>query len=124
VTSNGRFLVDEDAPKKSVTDGMVKCFSLIGFAGDIFSGRWDDSKYVQELREEEAQRGQPEPPANPSKPKPTPEQKAARIEKGVADGMATEAAAHLAGLPEAELHAIWALIAPDTQKTITANWPQ
>ena len=41
-------MVDEDAPKKSVTDGMVKCLSLIGVAGDIFSGRWDDSKYVAE----------------------------------------------------------------------------
>jgi hypothetical protein len=39
-------MVDEDAGKKSVTDGMVKCLSMIGFAGDIFSGRWDDSKYV------------------------------------------------------------------------------
>ena len=35
-----------DAPKKSATDGMVKCLSMLGFAGDIFSGQWDDSKYV------------------------------------------------------------------------------
>ena len=47
-TSSGKVMVDEDAPKKSVTDGMVKCLSLIGVAGDIFSGRWDDSKYVAE----------------------------------------------------------------------------
>lgn len=46
-TSKGAFLVDEDAPKKSVTDALVKCASYLGFAGDIFSGRWDDSKYVQ-----------------------------------------------------------------------------
>lgn len=39
-------VVDEDAGKKSVTDGMVKCLSMLGFAGDIFSGLWDDSKYV------------------------------------------------------------------------------
>lgn len=44
--SAGGFMVDEDAGKKSVTDGMVKCLSMIGFAGDIFSGQWDDSKYV------------------------------------------------------------------------------
>lgn len=43
-----KLIVDEDAGKKSVTDGMVKCLSMIGFAGDIFSGRWDDSKYVAE----------------------------------------------------------------------------
>lgn len=46
VTAKGVLMVDEDAGKKSVTDGMVKCLSMIGLAGDIFSGRWDDSKYV------------------------------------------------------------------------------
>lgn len=45
--SGGGMMVDEDAGKKSVTDGMVKCLSMIGFAGDIFSGRWDDSNYVE-----------------------------------------------------------------------------
>jgi hypothetical protein len=47
VTASGKFTVDEDAPKKSVTDALVKCASYLGFAGDIFSGRWDDSKYVE-----------------------------------------------------------------------------
>ncbi|NUG10149.1 hypothetical protein HUN13_00945 [Acinetobacter seifertii] len=47
-TNNGKMIVDEDAPKKSVTDALVKAMSSIGFAGDIFSGRWDDSKYQQE----------------------------------------------------------------------------
>lgn len=46
MSSKNGLIVDEDAGKKSVTDGMVKCFSMIGFAGDIFSGQWDDSKYV------------------------------------------------------------------------------
>ena len=49
-------IVDEDAPKKSVTDAMVKCLSYLGFAGDIFSGRWDDSRYVEYAREETARR--------------------------------------------------------------------
>lgn len=48
MNSKGKVTLDEDAPKKSVTDAMVKCLSMIGFAGDIFSGRWDDSGYVQE----------------------------------------------------------------------------
>jgi hypothetical protein len=52
VTSKGSFMLDEDAPKKSVTDALVKCASYLGFAGDIFSGRWDDSKYVAEARAE------------------------------------------------------------------------
>jgi hypothetical protein len=46
-TAAGKFMVDEDAPKKSVTDALVKCASYLGFAGDIFSGMWDDSKYVE-----------------------------------------------------------------------------
>lgn len=58
-TAKGVLMVDEDAGKKSVTDGMVKCLSMIGFAGDIFSGRWDDSKYVAQagaLLDEQRQR--------------------------------------------------------------------
>lgn len=43
---------DEDAPKKSVTDALVKALSCIGFAGDIFLGRWDDSKYVDNIGKE------------------------------------------------------------------------
>lgn len=52
MTGQGKFKVDEDAPKKSVTDALVKCASYLGFAGDIFSGRWDDSKYVASLKRE------------------------------------------------------------------------
>lgn len=59
VTKEGKFIVDEDAPKKSVTDGMVKCLSMLGFAGDIFSGQWDDSKYVEWAAEETRKREQP-----------------------------------------------------------------
>jgi hypothetical protein len=59
-TSGGKMMVDEDAGKKSVTDGMVKCLSMIGFAGDIFSGRWDDSSYVAWAAEETARREAPE----------------------------------------------------------------
>jgi hypothetical protein len=57
---NGPF-TDEDAPKKSVTDALVKALSMIGFAGDIFMGRYDDSKYVQELRDEARQESQSAP---------------------------------------------------------------
>lgn len=61
-SAGGKFIVDEDAPKKSVTDGMVKCLSMIGFAGDIFSGQWDDSKYVEWAAEETAKRENPSAP--------------------------------------------------------------
>lgn len=52
---------DEDAPKKSVTDALIKALSMIGFAGDIFMGRYDDSKYVSELKQEESQQKKKEP---------------------------------------------------------------
>lgn len=51
--ASGKPFVDEDAPKKSVTDALVKALSLIGFAGDIFMGRYDDSKYVQSLKDDD-----------------------------------------------------------------------
>ena len=56
ISAAGKHIVDEDAPKKSATDGMVKCLSMLGFAGDIFSGQWDDSKYVQWAAEETKRR--------------------------------------------------------------------
>jgi hypothetical protein len=71
MTSKGSLMVDEDAGKKSVTDGMVKCLSMIGFAGDIFSGMWDDSKYVQWAGEETRRRESPQQEEAP----PVPEKK-------------------------------------------------
>ena len=59
MSAAGKYIVDEDAPKKSVTDGMVKCLSMLGFAGDIFSGQWDDSKYVEWAAAETARRETP-----------------------------------------------------------------
>lgn len=58
MTSAGKLMVDEDAGKKSVTDAMVKCLSMIGFCADIFSGMWDDSKYVEWA----AEQYEPKPP--------------------------------------------------------------
>ena len=50
--SSGKSFIDEDAAKKSVTDALIKALSYIGFAGDIFMGRYDDSAYVREIGEE------------------------------------------------------------------------
>jgi hypothetical protein len=55
---DGNPFTDEDAPKKSVTDGLIKALSMVGFAGDIFLGRYDDSKYVDDLKREIAQDNQ------------------------------------------------------------------
>jgi len=50
-TKNGMML-DEDAPKKSLTDAIVKAASHVGIAANIFLGRWDDQKYVAEVNAE------------------------------------------------------------------------
>jgi len=63
-------------------------------------------------------------PAQAEKSKATPEQSAARIEKGVAGGMAAEAALHLSTLPKPELDAVWPLLKPETQNTLVEAWPQ
>jgi len=59
------WVIDEDAPKKSLTDAMTKAMSQLGFAADIFLGRWDDQKYVAGLREEY---GTPDEPMKPEGP--------------------------------------------------------
>ena len=74
MSSASKLIVDEDAPKKSVTDAMVKCMSMIGFAGDIFSGRWDDSKYVAEINAEFRSAENPKNPPVAASEKITPEQ--------------------------------------------------
>lgn len=64
VTSKGTMRVDEDAPKKSLTDAIIKGASHIGIAANIFLGRWDDQKYVAEVNEEfrrEEKANQPDP---------------------------------------------------------------
>jgi hypothetical protein len=48
----GEFFTDEEAPKKSLTDALAKGLSWLGFAADIHMGRFDDSKYVEQLRSE------------------------------------------------------------------------
>ena len=64
VTSGGKHRVDEDAPKKSLTDAVVKAASHLGVAANIFLGRWDDQKYVAsvnaEFRDEERKASAPQ----------------------------------------------------------------
>lgn len=45
VVNKSAFSTDEDAPKKSLTDALGKCLSMLGFAAEIYSGQWNDSKY-------------------------------------------------------------------------------
>lgn len=49
---NGARKTDHDATKKAVTDALTKALSHLGFNADVFEGRFDDNKYVEDLREE------------------------------------------------------------------------
>lgn len=48
-TADGKLSIDEEAPKKAITDGVVKCLSYLGFGADVHMGLFDDSKYVSEV---------------------------------------------------------------------------
>ncbi len=43
---SGIYFSDEDAPKKSLTDAIGKCLSMLGFGAEIYSGL-NDSKYSE-----------------------------------------------------------------------------
>jgi hypothetical protein len=47
---------DEEAAKKSRTDALSKCLSMLGFSADIWEGLYDDPKYVEERKAEEGKR--------------------------------------------------------------------
>lgn len=73
-TKNG-FMTDEDAPKKSLTDAVTKAAAQVGIASNIFLGRWDDSRYVEQV--DNAYR-------EAEKPKVDPKETAAKIKAAIA----------------------------------------
>ena len=44
--------LDDEAPKKAMTDAMTKAFSHLGMSADVFLGKHDDSNYVEDLKKE------------------------------------------------------------------------
>lgn len=55
-TNKGEIMVDENYAKKSFSDAMKKCLSLLGFSADIFLGYYDDHEYAQEAEMKARQR--------------------------------------------------------------------
>lgn len=45
-------MVDDNFAKKIETDALTKAISKLGFNADIFMGKFDDVRYVQEMNEE------------------------------------------------------------------------
>lgn len=52
VRSTGSAYLDDEAPKKALTDGLTKCLTYLGFCADVHLGLHDDDKYVASLRRE------------------------------------------------------------------------
>jgi len=44
--------LDDDAPKKCLTDALTKGLSHLGLSADVFLGLFDDNKYVQKMAKE------------------------------------------------------------------------
>jgi len=47
--------LDDEAPKKAMTDAMTKAFSHLGMSADVFLGKFDNSKYVEQMKKEFSQ---------------------------------------------------------------------
>lgn len=52
---------DDEAFKKAFTDAAMNAFKFLGVAADVHMGLFDDSKYVQEMREEFKPESAPKP---------------------------------------------------------------
>lgn len=51
-SSGGKIIVDQEAPKKSLTDALKKCLSLLGVAADVYSGALDNPEYAAQVDDE------------------------------------------------------------------------
>lgn len=56
---------DDEAFKKAYTDAIGNALKLIGVGADVHMGLFDDSKYVNEMRQEFAEDAPPKPSAKP-----------------------------------------------------------
>lgn len=67
---------DDEAFKKAFTDAMGNAMKHLGMSADVHMGLFDDSKYVQEMREEAKASSRPSAQPEPQKPAPAPSQAA------------------------------------------------
>ena len=58
---------DGDCFKKATTDGLTKCLSYLGFNADVFMGKFDDNKYIQQMASEFSGKPQKVEPSIPAK---------------------------------------------------------
>ena len=51
-TDNKHMKIDDNFAKKLETDALTKALSKLGFNADIFMGKFDDLRYVEEMKKE------------------------------------------------------------------------
>lgn len=56
--ANGYLKIDDDFMKKMETDVTTKALSKLGFNADVFMGLYDDNRYVNQMKEEFAEKPQ------------------------------------------------------------------
>lgn len=49
-TKSGGIYIDDDYGKKTITDAMTKCLSLLGVCWDIYMGDFDNSEYKKQAK--------------------------------------------------------------------------
>ena len=52
---NAKTKLDDEFAKKVETDSLTKCLSKLGFNADVFMGRYDDIRYMEEITKEFAE---------------------------------------------------------------------
>lgn len=50
MTKKGALFIDHEYAKKTVTDAMKKCLSLVGVCSDVFMGQFDDAGYKAQAK--------------------------------------------------------------------------
>ncbi|MCK5600615.1 hypothetical protein KAR91_02030 [Candidatus Pacearchaeota archaeon] len=60
MTSNKYIKIDGEFAKKVETDAITKALSRLGFNADVFLGRFDDNRYIQEMKKEFAESKEPQ----------------------------------------------------------------
>jgi hypothetical protein len=60
---NAKTMVDDDFAKKIETDALTKALSKLGFNADVFMGRFDDVRYVDEMDIKHGNKEAPKPKA-------------------------------------------------------------
>jgi len=76
IATDMQFRANGDSRKKLMTDATTKALSKLGFSADVFLGRFDDNKYVQEQRRlEQEQNAIHQPPPESNQPSVQPPQR-------------------------------------------------